>query len=750
MAILDFSGALVSYDAFSTAFIDHAAQAGFGPGFYSWTTFSGYTVTALSTVNNITATGAGPTGGTIGTINVVAGANPIFSVTGLNVPLTSLLTVGNPALTQEKFWETVLAGATTVIMPQQPGIPAGLFGDFLTVNAGQNIAGAADVFLGNGSPNFHTLSGDAFEVDVGGFLTGGNDQFVNVVGNLFGDLGLGINVGSVKGGNDSFSASGNPIVPTMAVGLAIGDVYQNAHNVTGGADTFNFTNLAAAQYIVGDVYSQVAGFTNGGGDTINIARTDAFFFATAVNYVVGDVYSTASGAVKGGNDVMTLRDIQASAITGDVLSANGNVTGGADTITFASSAPFFAGPPALMPAPPAASILAGDVVAQSTGVFVGGNDTITVTNAFGGSLAGDAYNLSGTTHGTGGKDVITINWNQVNITPPNFTASGDFATVSGGGFTGNADTIVLNLTLGIDAGATLSGDGFSFSGASFYAGHDTITVNSNRFGGNNFLYGDAQSVNSTGTFHGGNDVLTGSNQADFIFGDAQSITAVVSIGGNDVLNGRGGNDTLDGGLGSDTAVYSSLNQAVYVNLNGIPGSAPLAADWFEAIGQGSDQLIGIERIIGSSLNDVIIGDANANVFDGLNGNDTLRGEAGQDFLRGGLGNDTLTGGIGVDYFVFNTAPNYTTNRDFLTDFVHGGDKFWMENSVFTQLGAAGALNGAFFRLGPTALDANDYLVYNNLTGNLYYDSNGNGAGGAILFATLTTKPILSAGDFVVI
>jgi Ca2+-binding RTX toxin-like protein len=82
--------------------------------------------------------------------------------------------------------------------------------------------------------------------------------------------------------------------------------------------------------------------------------------------------------------------------------------------------------------------------------------------------------------------------------------------------------------------------------------------------------------------------------------------------------------------------------------------------------------------------------------------------------------------------------------------VHGGDKFWMENAVFTKLGTAGALNPAFVRLGAAATEADDYLVYNNTTGNLYYDSNGAGDGAAVLFATLTTKPILSAGDFVVI
>jgi hypothetical protein len=36
------------------------------------------------------------------------------------------------------------------------------------------------------------------------------------------------------------------------------------------------------------------------------------------------------------------------------------------------------------------------------------------------------------------------------------------------------------------------------------------------------------------------------------------------------------------------------------------------------------------------------------------------------------------------------------------------------------------------------------------TGGLFYDANGNGAGGAIQLATLTNKPALTASDFVVI
>jgi Ca2+-binding RTX toxin-like protein len=182
------------------------------------------------------------------------------------------------------------------------------------------------------------------------------------------------------------------------------------------------------------------------------------------------------------------------------------------------------------------------------------------------------------------------------------------------------------------------------------------------------------------------------------------------------------------------------------------------------LGGGNDRYSGasghlIGKLYGEAGADTAIGGTDGDWFDGgsehdtLIGNvglDTLIGGDGQDRLYGGHGNDSLTGGAGVDYFIFNTTPNAATNRDTVADFVHGGDKFWMENAVFTKLGAAGALNAANFRLGPAALDANDHIVYDHTTGNLFYDSNGSAAAGVMQFATLTTKPILSAPDFVVI
>ena len=62
----------------------------------------------------------------------------------------------------------------------------------------------------------------------------------------------------------------------------------------------------------------------------------------------------------------------------------------------------------------------------------------------------------------------------------------------------------------------------------------------------------------------------------------------------------------------------------------------------------------------------------------------------------------------------------------------------------------GRLNAAFFRAGPAARDANDFVIYNKANGTLFYDMNGNAAGGVTLLATLTTKPALTFLDFVVI
>ena len=126
----------------------------------------------------------------------------------------------------------------------------------------------------------------------------------------------------------------------------------------------------------------------------------------------------------------------------------------------------------------------------------------------------------------------------------------------------------------------------------------------------------------------------------------------------------------------------------------------------------------------------------------------LVGNAGANLLNGGLGADTLLGLGGADTFAFTTALG-GGNVDALNDFVHGTDKIALDDAIFDQL-VPGALNPSLFHVGATATDEDQRILYDQATGNLYYDADGNGAGAAVLFATLPNLPVLTASDFTVI
>ena len=158
------------------------------------------------------------------------------------------------------------------------------------------------------------------------------------------------------------------------------------------------------------------------------------------------------------------------------------------------------------------------------------------------------------------------------------------------------------------------------------------------------------------------------------------------------------------------------------------------------------------NLTGNGFNQTIGGNAGVNVLNGLGGNDVVNGNGGNDKLFGSLGNDTLIGGAGNDLFFFDTKANATTNRDTITDFSNvsgNNDTIYLENAIYTTL-AAGSLGGAFqSNATGLATDADDRIIYETDTGNLFYDVNGSAAGGSIQFATLTGAPAITAADFVV-
>ena len=160
--------------------------------------------------------------------------------------------------------------------------------------------------------------------------------------------------------------------------------------------------------------------------------------------------------------------------------------------------------------------------------------------------------------------------------------------------------------------------------------------------------------------------------------------------------------------------------------------------------------------------DVIFAVGGADIVLAGSGNDSVFGQAGADQIHGGLGNDTLYGAAGNDQFFFNTVLNTATNVDRLMDFnastnASTADQIILDDTIFAALGSGGQRSlaaGSFVaNSGGNAADANDYFLFDTVSGSLYYDADGSGAGVKVLFAQIDLGGFtgtLDATDFIII
>ncbi|MHC5736640.1 hypothetical protein [Nostoc sp.] len=156
-------------------------------------------------------------------------------------------------------------------------------------------------------------------------------------------------------------------------------------------------------------------------------------------------------------------------------------------------------------------------------------------------------------------------------------------------------------------------------------------------------------------------------------------------------------------------------------------------------------------------NDVINGQGGNDKIDGKSGNDYLRGGAGNDTLVGGAGNDTLIGGAGADRFLYNTNAAFAFSAvgvDTITDFNSSqGDKILLDKTTFGAIASTagtGFSNASDFKITTSGVTSTAKIVYDAVSGQLFYNQNGSAAGfgSGGLFATLTGAPTLTASDFV--
>jgi Ca2+-binding RTX toxin-like protein len=233
-----------------------------------------------------------------------------------------------------------------------------------------------------------------------------------------------------------------------------------------------------------------------------------------------------------------------------------------------------------------------------------------------------------------------INLNLSGITGNGSTGTG---TVQDG--LGGTDTVMnVNFITGSNQGDVITGSSaLIFEQFEGLGGNDTIdggalhdTLNqtdANRANYSNAAAGgvtvDLQAGTATGA--AGTDVLLnitqvrGSASGDSLLGSDRTDYT-------EHFDGRGGNDTIDGRGGFDVVRYDSLATAG-VNVDLVTGIAS------DGLG-GTDTLLNIEGVFGSSFADVLTG--------GNAANGTVYNDGKSEIFRGGAGNDTIDGGQGYD------------------------------------------------------------------------------------------------------
>lgn len=229
--------------------------------------------------------------------------------------------------------------------------------------------------------------------------------------------------------------------------------------------------------------------------------------------------------------------------------------------------------------------------------------------------------------------------------------------------------------------------------------------------------------------------------------DLVNVNLAAALNSN-VGDGQVDTVTLNGSTGRDNVDISSSASGVLIE--GLAAKVAIVnAEATDQLvlnsGDGNDNL-DASHLAANALQLTLNGGAGSDTLRGSQGNDGLNGDAGNDLLVGGAGNDTLTGGAGLDFFGFNT-PNQGT--DVITDFA--ANDFILISRIGFQGGlGVGILSASQFRLGSAAGDANDRFIYNNQTGDLFFDVDGSGSANQIHLATLTGAPTLTHADIVII
>ena len=566
-------------------------------------------------------------------------------------------------------------------------------------------------------------------------LSGGNVLYNNAV------------IGSIAGG-----AAGSALRITLNASATTAMVEALLDNVY-------FRNLSHAPLTTARMMS--AGLHIAGGSYTEITASLSVFGVDDAAIAVND-----SGALT-----------ESGTLSIDVLANENDIDGGFDTVAKVNETVLVAGGSVILASGARVTLTAaGQLLYDPNGVFSGLSDA-----TFGGNFtaANDSFSYTLSSGSTA----------LVEIEISGETSSQD---VVRGDATANLLTaILLGQTLKGQAGSdTLNDNGFAatLSGGAdndiyWVSNSETIIQELNGQGTDQvrtsisvFALGESvENLSYTGTnarFYGyGNasaNIIESGILGDFLIGYSGADTLRGGAGA-DVLDGGADHDILDGGTGNDVMIGGGGNDIFYVDSvtdvvveGGDPGfdtvfaaiSNYVLADWVENLSfTGTAAYTGTgnavsNQIQGSISHDTLHGLGGNDRLIGFGGNDTLNGGEGNDLLQGGIGSDQLSGGTGADQFRFDTSIAFG-DIDIITDFELGVDQIQLSRAVFSALDL-GALSATAFVTGTAAQDSDDRIIYDAATGSLYYDVDGNGAGAAIKFASVTPQMPLDESAFLII
>jgi serralysin len=373
----------------------------------------------------------------------------------------------------------------------------------------------------------------------------------------------------------------------------------------------------------------------------------------------------------------------------------------------------------------------------------------------------DTFNI---TDGASG-NLLYANWNGSALTSAAGVSLANVETVNAS-MGGGTDWLIYSVTsagISVDLAAGTASGFASITGVENVIG-DIFGDSLNGDGFANRLDGGVGDDTLAGA--GGVDVLIGGDGADVMFGGLGNDSLQGGIGVDEFYWAVGdGRDTVNGGADSDTfnAIGSAAADLGRATWNGTAITALMdnalsdvetctldlgdGVDWLIysttsavsvnlAVGaaSGFGTVVNVEKVIGGSGNDSLVGNGVDNRLDGQGGGDVLDGGAGADAVLGGdgddviyasAGNDSLQGQNGDDVFhwvstdgrdTFNGGANFDTANFTGSAVADVADANWNGTAI------TGLMNNALVDIEAINLDlgaggaGGDWLRYNTSIG----------------------------------